>query len=383
MIYSINLKDLTEKINPLAFVKYLTSTGWTVFPTKKDYIKIFQFKSVSDDFYQVIIPMDRTLSDYKSAMFSAIEKVSIAEKQSTEQLMLYLLNPNTDILKIRLVKNNTENGSITIDDGIRIYENAKKLLVATAQDIINPKRYHLGRIDDTVSKFIDNCKFGQTEIGSYVVSIVCPFAEIDEKKSFRELGIFSEETECAHSLTRQVTNRLMTNIASIKNTIDRGDYDKLTAQSGNSIISANFFEALIGLNLNSEGTNLEFIAQWSPSVKMNRTDHSRIKLSYDYYQPISNTISKLKETTKQSVKIVGRIKKLESSPDLETRTSGKITVLYLDDNNKKKTTTINLSREDYQNAIRAHIEGNYVEITGVFSNQKNNILTCESFSIIE
>ena len=175
----------------------------------------------------------------------------------------------------------------------------------------------------------------------------------------------------------------MTNIASIKNTIDRGDYDKLTAQSGNSIISANFFEALIGLNLNSEGTNLEFIAQWSPSVKMNRTDHSRIKLSYDYYQPISNTISKLKETTKQSVKIVGRIKKLESSPDLETRTSGKITVLYLDDTGKKKTTAINLSREDYQNAIRAHIEGNYVEITGVFTTQKSNILTCESFSIIE
>ena len=95
--------------------------------------------------------MDRTLSDYKSAMFDAIETVSVAEKQSTEQLMLYLLNPNTDILKIRLVKNSTETGSVTIDDGIRIYENAKKLLIATAQDIINPKRYHLGRIDDTVS----------------------------------------------------------------------------------------------------------------------------------------------------------------------------------------------------------------------------------------
>ena len=104
----------------LIFAKYLSSTGWTAFPTKKDYIKIFQFKSVSGDFYQVIIPMDRTLSDYKSAMFDAIETVSVAEKQSTEQLMLYLLNPNTDILKIRLVKNSTETGSVTIDDGIRI-----------------------------------------------------------------------------------------------------------------------------------------------------------------------------------------------------------------------------------------------------------------------
>lgn len=383
MIYSINLKDLTEKISPHAFAKYLSSTGWTIFPTKKDYIKIFQFKSTEDDFYQIIIPMDRTLSDYKSAMYEAVETVSVVEKQSTEQLMLYLLNPNTDILKIRLDKNNIETGSITIDDGIRIYENAKKLLIATAQDIINPKRYHQGRVDDTISKFIDNCRFGQTEIGSYIVSIVCPFAEIDEKKSFRQLSIFSEEEECAHSLTRQVTNRLMTNIASIKSSIDSGDYSKLATPTGNSLISANFLEALIGLNLNSEGTNLEFIAQWSPSVKMNRTNHSKIMLSYDYCQPISNTISKLKETTKQTVKIVGRIKKLESSPDLETRTSGKITVVYLDDNGNKKTSVINLSKDDYQNAIKAHTEGNHVEITGEFSGLKNNMLNCESFSIIE
>ena len=383
MIYSINLKDLTEKINPLAFAKYLTSTGWILFPTKKDYIKIFQFKLANDDFYQVIIPMDKTLSDYKNAMYDAIITVADVEKQSIEQLMLYLLNPNTDILKIRLDKNNIEAGSITIDDGIRIYENAKKLLVATAQDIINPRRYHQGRIDDTVSKFIDNCRFGQTEIGSYIISIVCPFAKIDERKSLRQLNIFSDEEECAYSLTRLVTNRLMTNLASIRTCIDSGDYAKLTSQTGDSIISANFYEALMGLNLNSEGTNLEFVAQWAPSVKINRTAYSKIALSYDYYQPISNTINKLKETTKQAVKIVGRIKKLESSPDLETRTSGKITVVYLDDNGNKKTTAITLSKDDYQNAIRAHSEGDHIEITGEFSGQKNNILTCESFSIIE
>ena len=68
-------------------------------------------------------------------MYDAIVTVADVEKQSIEQLMLYLLNPSTDILKIKLDKNNIETGSITIDDGIRIYENAKKLLVATAQDI--------------------------------------------------------------------------------------------------------------------------------------------------------------------------------------------------------------------------------------------------------
>ena len=30
MIYSVNLKKLTKKINPFSFAKYLKDTGWTI-----------------------------------------------------------------------------------------------------------------------------------------------------------------------------------------------------------------------------------------------------------------------------------------------------------------------------------------------------------------
>ena len=42
MIYSVDFKKLTEKINPLSFVKYLKDTGWMQFPTKKTYVKYFK-----------------------------------------------------------------------------------------------------------------------------------------------------------------------------------------------------------------------------------------------------------------------------------------------------------------------------------------------------
>lgn len=71
-----------------------------------------------------------------------------------------------------------------------------------------------------MSQFINNCKFGQTEIGSYVVSVVCPFAELDDAEGYKQLSIFSEEEQCADSLTRKVTNRIMSNVSFIKNTID-------------------------------------------------------------------------------------------------------------------------------------------------------------------
>ena len=39
MIYSVNFLDMTEKINPLAFSKYLKDTGWSLYPNKKTMLR--------------------------------------------------------------------------------------------------------------------------------------------------------------------------------------------------------------------------------------------------------------------------------------------------------------------------------------------------------
>lgn len=382
MIYSVNFMDLTEKISPLAFAKYLKDMGWEQYQSKRQYIKIFQYEK-NDDFFQVIIPTEKKLNDYKEAMYKAVVTVAEAENKSVEQVLLYLLNPNTDILKIRLEKKDVEAGNIFFDDAIRMYENAKRLLAATALDILHPKKYHQGRMDDCVLKFLSSCRFGQTEIGSYVVSVVCPFAELDENEDYKQLSIFSDEEQCANSLTRQVTSRVMKNISFIKNQIDNGEMDKLILQDEDKIISANFYEALGGLNLDSNGADVEFIAEWSPIVKNADCVKSRILLTHDYYQPIETTIERLKDETNKSTRIIGRIKKLESSPDVQKRKIGKITVVYLDENDKRKTVTVNLNKNEYDKAIKAHERGFHVEIVGEISCGRNDSMTCESFAVIE
>ncbi len=383
MIYSVNFIDLAEKISPHAFAKYLKDTGWTQFETRRTYIKIFQYEK-NDDFFQVTVPTEKKLSDYKTAMYKAAETVAKAENKSVEQVMLFLLNPNTDILKIRLEKSTIETGNILVDDAIRMYENAKKLLAATALDILHPQKYHQGRMDDCVLKFLSNCRFGQTGIGSYVVSVVCPFAELDQNADYKQLSIFSDEEKCANSLTRQVTSRVMENIAFIKNQIDNGNFDKLISQGDDKIISANFYEALGGLNLDSESVDVEFIAEWSPIVKNTSCANNRVLLTHDYYQPIETTIGKLKEETNKSTKIIGRIKILDSSPDIHKRQMGKITVVYLDENDKRKTVKANLNKNDYDKAIKAHERGSYIEISGEISSGKQPFMSsCESFSVIE
>ena len=385
MIYSVNFMNLTEKINPHDVVKYLKDTGWIQYKTKKEYIKTFQKITDKDDFYQVIIPIEKGLADYKQAMFEAIEQIAFLEGQSTEQLMLYLLNPNTDILKIRLQKKDIEAGSILFDDAINLFENAKKLIAATAQDVLHPRYIHQGRQEEAVSQFINNCKFGQTEIGSYIISVVCPFAELDESEEYKQLSIFSDEEQCANSLTRKVTNRIMSNVSTIKKNIDNGEYEKLISDDEETMISANFYEALTGMNISDQDTAVEFIAQWSPVVKRNRCDQDRIVLTHDYYQPITRTIEKLRETINTHSKLVGRVKRLESIPDASKRTNGKVTIVYLDENDNKKTVRLQLARDDYNKAIEAHESGSHVEVIGEIEDngKRTRSMIVESFSIID
>ena len=405
MIYSVNFVDMTLKLNPLAVTKYLSETNWELYPIKRNDIKIFQYKK-EDLFEQVTIPLDKKLRDYKNAMYDAVCKIAYVEKKSVEQLMLYLLNPNTDILKIRLDKKEVESGNIMFDDAIQLFDNAKKLIAATALDVINPKKIHYGRINEPVRNFLSQCRFGQTEIGSYVVSVICPFVDFPKTEGYKKLNAFFDEEQYAYSLTREVINRLMTNVATIKQKIDDGNLESLA--NYNSPISSNFYEALSGLSMDTEDTTVEFMAEWSPTVQSNRCQYNRISVTNDYYEPIRTIISKMKEYTNKRIETVDKIKRLEAAPISDSREYGTIErteivgkiielkaapiidsreygtiVIYVGDNARVKSVTVKLDREDYDKAVAAHQHGKAVKVVGDLKGQVKSVMENVIFSVVE
>ncbi len=380
MIYSVNFLDMTEEINPFTVCKYLEQTDWKQFQFKRTGVKVYQ-KYINDVFEQVIVPMDKSFLDYKNTMFDAVKTIADTEKKTLEQIMLFLLNPNSDILKIRFEKKDVETGNILFDDAIKLFDNAKRLLAATALDVVNPKKIHYGRIDDSVQHFLNQCRFGQTEIGSYVVSIVCPFAELSEGEGYRQLSIFSDEERCAYSLTRKVTNKLIDNVVLIKHYIDEGDVDKLLYEEAG--ISSNFLEALNGLNLKDDNTLVEFTTEWSPTVKTNRSENYQVKVTNDYYEPIASVIGKIKEETNSRTEIVGRIKQLSAAPMVDDRIGGIITVAFVGEKNRVKSVSIHLNKEDYENAVEAHQHGKAVRVVGDLITKGKLKMENSIFSVID
>lgn len=382
MIYSVNFNELVGKINHIDVARYLCNIGWNEIITKQETVKIFQYRN-DNILYQVELPVSRDLRDYKSAMYRVVECIAQSANINVEQIILELINPLSDILKLRIIEPNIENGSINFEDALMMYDNAKKLLLAAAMDCYKPQILHAGRPQNYIVEFVNSCRFGQTEIGSYIISIICPLLAIENNKMI-QLSLFNDEEEGEKSFTRQVINKLISSIILIKNAINAGNLENIIMHNlyTTNNISANFLEALSGINIYRENSTLDISVKYASTVRGNTLPNVDLTINHDYFMPINAFISKTKNKIENEKTYFGRIKTLDAVPDPSIRESGKIIIVFLDDNQNKTTASVELQKEDYNNAIEAHLNGKTVKVVGKISGQSKKRIECSQFEII-
>lgn len=376
---------VVKNINLIEFSKLLISSGWKKVPFKKDYIAIYK-KESEDDFFQISLPQTNEFRNYDNVVLEAIAEYAKSEGISNNEALLTVQYPNSDILHLRINDDQIQAGSITMDAAVRIYDNAKKLLTATAMDIIDPKNMHKGRQPQTVGSFVNNCRFGQTEIGSYVIPVVCPLQNLDENSDdAQQLSLFSDEDILSESFTRQVTSRLMDNLGIISNCVkNEGNLEDITNRPSDKIISSNFLEALEELNDMQDADDfLDFHISWARRAPNNRSETQDIEFNRDIKPILSAASNKLKDDIRPDISILGRITKLKSVPDATERKEGTVEIVYIDDQSHKKTAKVILGKEDYNLAVDAHKKGNLVRIAGTTDKGLKNTYKALSISIIE
>ena len=159
-----------------------------------------------------------------------------------------------------------------------------------------------------------------------------------------------------------MTTKVVKSIQKVKDHIDDVKYN-LSETSVEDEISANFYEALLGINLDQEGIKVDFVPEWAPGLPISEKLPEKISLSHNYYQPIHSSVTRMKGNINKNRKIVGRIKRLEATADLENRQAGKVSVVYVDDNNKAKTVIARLTKEDYDRAIEAQLRDGMLRLS--------------------
>lgn len=379
MIYSVNFQEIAGSINPLELCKYLNDLGWAELEKIKiKDIKVFQLL-LKDELYQVNVPISREYRDFAKTILETCDTIAKTQGKSLEQTILELLNPLSDIIRVRIANDSIKNGSILFEDAINLYENAKKLLTTTAMSMYSNQEDFHGKLPDVVQNFIDRCRYGQTEIGSYVVSVVCPFIKEAEEGPI-QLSLFDEQSDSANSITRLITKKLITDLKNVKRVVDSGrNLDELIQSRDSDKINVNFLDALKNLNIATPQSMVEISAKWAPTIRENAIADPIVSFNHDYYEVFRSKVEKYRKKTKEkAVEVLGQVSIMGSSPIPEERDYGDITLVALYKEKMRKI-KIRLNVEDYYSAMKAHKRGSFVKISGEFDEKNPKLLICKTY----
>ncbi len=360
--------EILKAVPELKFTElqaYLRNTGWSRIEVPKQSIALFQ-KQLGNSFYETLLPLSKDFSDYNYRIVDVLENIALTENREIHQVLTDLSIPPGDTVRFRVISKDTFGGTISFLEGFNLLEGAKKALFTTACDIVQPEKYHKRLGLKGAQQFIEECRLGQTEKGSFIASIICPFINQTHEDRAHQLSIFNQADEFRYSLTRKVTSRLMSSLAEIKNAIDRGEENRIIDLEGENIISGNFLESIVELNSTKETTEIEIITSWSVFAEGQPEIAKAIKFSNDYIPVLENIISKVKPIDKGfEDDFVGKISLTKADPDAHSRTEGEIILNYIvGDEEKVSKARVILKNEDYDLACEAHKQGKSVKIRG-------------------
>ncbi|WP_066437253.1 hypothetical protein [Chryseobacterium sp. CCH4-E10] len=373
----------TDKIGFPILQKYLLNNGFKKIESRRNDLAIF-FKDAEKPI-EIIIPLNRGFVDYKNSVKSILEKISVYQNRNIEYVINDLIIPPSDIIRFRVVNEGTENGLISFHDGFNLLENAKKSLYATACDIVAPSIYHKKLYSKSANQFIESCYLGQTERGSFIASIVCPFINSSREENAVQLSLFNEEEVLETSLTRTITKKFIKSLHEVKSNIEIGNYDFLEEQINADKISVNFLESIVELGEYGDKDQIDISVSWTNHIEKIHDLPSEITFTKDYIQPLEYIIEKYIPKDEGIVgSFVGKISKAEANPDIDKRNSGEVTFNFINDLDKAVKARVNLNPEQFSEALKAMDNGQNVKIDGqLISEGKSKFINNPTFRIIE
>lgn len=142
----------------------------------------YMSKTVGRSVESVLLATKTNAPRYASAMGLLIEQVSDAEGISRESLLRDLTMAAYDVVRVRLV--DADEGVVELDNAIKVVRESRAALVAAANAAAAkaPRKNYAGRMHEVVAGYAERVQLGQTERGSYVLPLLCPYTYDSEER---------------------------------------------------------------------------------------------------------------------------------------------------------------------------------------------------------
>ena len=210
-------------------------------------------------------------------------------------------------------------GSIPIDEGVSLVAHARDMMVAAACAALEPRAAYPGRKASEVTEYLKRTRMGQTERGSYVVSVISPvapcLAPAEEGKLFEDVCVADEPP-----FERLVTVTLAQGLHAVSVAAERaastGTFEPFL-EAVKSGVSANLCSALVGLATGDGDTSqLDIDVSWSRARPQDAQTPSHFSLDRDAVPVIEEAgrLLRAKEPLEQ-FRLYGPVFRLQQRPD--------------------------------------------------------------------
>lgn len=325
--------------------------------------RVRQFVS-PDDEYVALIPLVKEFSDYYRVMGETLQSIASFENRSIEALVNRILNPSYDIQKWRIANNYTSDGKIPFFSMTDTIEKIKDVLATAYLDTLNPTRFHKKVYTTDVNKNISEYSFGQTEIGSYILNILCPLGNY-------QYTIFNP-TEQDIPLNRKINMRLLSSIDNIQKDLKNSNNNKVDEDVDQGLYSINFLDSLVDIYDETKDTEMNIIVDWCKDIGfVNEPPISSIKLEPIFMEKVNFIADKYRPKKEENIKktYYGKIESITANPKVEDREYVQIKIVTIGDDNKKLNIQSRLNYSTFYSIVKiAFDNGSNIKLSGIPKN---------------
>lgn len=351
--------EVVAQLSPNDARGYARARGWVRLERNAGTLAVF--RHAQRDLDQLLIPLDPRRSDYTERMLDVITKLIEIERRPAEAILFDLMNYDADVLRYRIASPATDRGTLPLEDAIDLLEGAKRSLLAAAHSVVTPLKFHprLGRSE--ADALLKACQMGQTERGSFTVTVTCPLRPVEREPSVN--------AENADSYARQTTRLLTASIHRISTAIqaDR-TFAALDDVAGQPTISANLCDALLRMRPDRDDAALLFNVSWAPSKPISDAaalSAAPLTLQGEDFAEIENLYDHLRPQRQPEAQVfVGLVDQLKGVLADDGR-RGEVVLSLLDPTTEEVLKTrVDLDVERYKLADEIHMAGGLVVVEG-------------------
>ncbi len=350
-----------NRVDPLNVLAYLQGNGWAV--TNRTDRAIVATMRTNGQELDILLPLVPTLRDYSLRVAEVIRTLATVEDRDARGVLNSLLL-SADIVRLTVKGDDTTDGTIALERAPAVFENARSLMLAAACSALEKRPVHPNRKPEQALRFVREARMGQTERGSYVVTLAAPVPRV---QTVEEAGFMFPELNIPFG--RTVTTTLQTALASMKGAAKeyretgRPEVFRDSVEAG---VSANLCESILAI-AQPRTSDISVDISWS-RIRPQAAALGPVAVVPEDMPPLEAAVQYFHELAPdEGFRLTGWVTRLHRERDED---EGDVTIIGMTEQGMKSVRVL-LSPADFDVAIVALRERRLVECIGTLRRTGN------------